>query len=64
MRSFWSRTLSNQLPPSAQFLGFEFINTVVASACPAGGLHRALPSHNRPALTFRRAVAIRHLGLF
>ena len=25
---------------------------VVASACPAGGLHRAVPSHQRPAAAF------------
>jgi hypothetical protein len=34
MRSFWSRTLSNQLPPSAQFLGFEFINTSLEATAP------------------------------
>ena len=33
---------------------------VVASACPAGGLCRAVPPHNRPAPTFRRAVAARN----
>ena len=52
-----------EVPYRLDFLGaalYLACRHVVASACPAGGLRRAVPSHNRPAPTFRRAVAARN----